>query len=65
MFASPWHAIFELIVFDNQLDLDALQLRFGPRLTLDTEGERFDNHDQANALLTRDYREPFVVPTEV
>lgn len=34
-------------------------------LEFDGENERFKNDDEANALLTRDYRPPFVVPETV
>ncbi len=30
--------------------------------SMDPKTERFLDNDQANALLTRDYRKPFVVP---
>ncbi|MFQ5528833.1 MAG: hypothetical protein ACE5FP_00645 [Gemmatimonadota bacterium] len=35
-----------------------------PLLTLDSERERVANHPEADALLGRTYREPFVLPTE-
>ncbi|MCH2131536.1 MAG: Gfo/Idh/MocA family oxidoreductase [Pirellulaceae bacterium] len=46
----------------NEVDVDAAALTFGARLTMDPETERFTNHDEANRLLTREYRQPFVVP---
>ena len=39
--------------------------RLGPRLALDPEAERFIDNEKANALLTRNYRAPFVVPETV
>jgi len=39
--------------------------RLGRSLEFDPEKERFINDDEANALLTRKYREPFVVPENV
>jgi len=37
----------------------------GSQLTLDPKAEKFIGNDDANALLTREYRKPFVVPREV
>ena len=39
--------------------------RLGPKLDFDADSERFVDNDKANQLLTRDYRDPFVVPNEV
>lgn len=39
--------------------------RTGRRLEFDPERERFRNHPEADSLLTRRYREPFVVPDSV
>lgn len=49
----------------NGLDPSTTQYLMGPRLTM--EGDRFvgDWSAEANAMLTRNYREPFVVPAEV
>jgi predicted dehydrogenase len=49
---------------DNEIDLDKSKLTLGPLLRLDSAKEKFADNPQANALLTRDYRKPFVVPTE-
>ena len=49
---------------DNGLRLDREPLVLGSWLTLDAERERFVDNEAANALLTREYREPFVVPEE-
>jgi predicted dehydrogenase len=46
---------------DNGLTLDGMQYILGRRLRVDTEAERFRDDDEANALLTRTYRPPFVV----
>lgn len=46
----------------NQVDLASTPLTLGPVLKMDPQTERFLDHDGANALLTRDYRPPFVVP---
>ena len=39
--------------------------RLGPKLSLRPERENFGRNREANRLLTRDYREPFVVPKKV
>ena len=41
-------------------------LHFGKKLSIDPVHEIFTNSDvcEANAMLTRDYRKPFVVPSE-
>ena len=47
---------------DNGVDLGGLQVILGPELSFDSGSETFPDHPDANRLLTRDYREPFVVP---
>jgi hypothetical protein len=42
-----------------------ISYRLGRSLEFDPQTERFVNDDEANALLKRDYREPFVVPEKV
>ena len=44
------------------VDLDKTQLRLGQHLRVDGEKESFLDNPAANALLTREYRAPFVVP---
>jgi predicted dehydrogenase len=39
--------------------------RLGRKLTFDPARERFVNDEQANRMLTRDYRRPYVVPEKV
>ena len=46
----------------NQVALDGLQIQFGQHLELDPANERFVNNAQADLMLTREYRAPFVVP---
>ena len=46
----------------NKLDLEKLQLGFGVNLALDPAKETFIGNEKANAMLTREYRKPFVVP---
>lgn len=51
----------------QHLEANGVQLRetpfqVGPHLAFDPESETFPGNDQANLMLTREYREPFVVP---
>jgi predicted dehydrogenase len=46
----------------NKLDLGNTRLSLGPKLKLDVPHEKFVDHATADALLTRDYRPPYVVP---
>jgi predicted dehydrogenase len=53
--------------FEQHLAEDGIQLQqtnytLGPRLKFNSKAERFEHHAQANELLTRTYRAPFVVP---
>jgi predicted dehydrogenase len=47
------------------VNLAESQCRIGRRLELDPKSERFVSDREANNLLTRDYRKPFVVPDKV
>jgi hypothetical protein len=47
---------------DNRLDPAKTQLAWGAHLTVDTANEKFVDNSRADALLTRDYRAPYVVP---
>lgn len=49
---------------ENKVDLKATPLTFGQFLHMDPSTERFLQNDAANAMLTRDYRDGFAVPTE-
>jgi predicted dehydrogenase len=46
----------------NGVDLAKTPLALGPLLMFDNETEKFTNNDAANEMLTREYREGFVVP---
>jgi predicted dehydrogenase len=46
---------------DNGIKLDGLEYRLGRELKFDPEAERFVGAPEADAMLTRAYREPFVV----
>ena len=51
----------------NGVDVKATPRILGPWLKMDTEKERFvgDFHEEANKLVKRQYREPFVIPEQV
>jgi predicted dehydrogenase len=50
---------------DAGLKMDAARYRLGPKLMLDAKTERFRDQPEANALLTRTYRAPFVLPEKI
>jgi predicted dehydrogenase len=50
---------------DNGVKFDGKNLRVGRKLEFDGKAERFVNDPAADALLTRPYRKPFVVPEKV
>jgi len=47
------------------LKLQEMAFQLGPKLIFDAHAARFASNERANALLTRDYRKPFVVPDVV
>ncbi|HEX8309894.1 MAG TPA: Gfo/Idh/MocA family oxidoreductase [Chthoniobacteraceae bacterium] len=49
----------------NQVDITADQLALGEFLQMDPSTERFIGNAEADKLLTRDYRAPFIVPEKV
>ena len=51
----------------NEIDLKETPIRMGPMLTMDAQQERFTGafSESANMLVSRNYREPYVVPHEV
>ncbi len=64
---SPEHLVetyerFTEHLTDNKLDLATTKIAYGPTLKVDVDNERFIDNSAADALLTRDYRPPFVVP---
>ena len=46
----------------NGLDLAKLDFRVGPKLAFDPQAERFVDAPEADRMLTRTYRPPFVIP---
>jgi predicted dehydrogenase len=55
----------EHLARDNGLKLDGLKYRLGRKLTFDATAESFPGDAAAQALLTRPYRAPFVVPEKL
>ena len=53
---------FQAHLADNGVDLKATKYALGPHLKIDPKKERFKDNAAANALVTRQYRAPFVVP---
>lgn len=51
-------------LLENEVDLKNVPLTLGPVLQVDSEHERFRDNRQADALLARGYRKPFVLPSE-
>ena len=49
----------------NGVKLESTNYRLGRHLSFDGENERFANDAEADKMLTRQYREPFVVPESV
>jgi hypothetical protein len=53
---------FEQHLAENGVDTQHTYYRMGPKLTIDAKRESFKHNKDANALLFREYRQPFVVP---
>ena len=49
----------------NKVDLTKTPATLGAVLNMDPQTERFVGNPEADQLLTRDYRKPFVVPAKV
>ena len=58
-------ARFEEHLGANDVKLDMTKATLGAFLQMDGKTERFLSNADANALLTREYRKPFVVPQQV
>ena len=49
---------------DNDVEINGqTRLTLGPRLEMDPKAETFASNSDANAMLTREYRAPFIVPS--
>jgi hypothetical protein len=55
----------EHLARNNGLTLDGRKYRLGRKLAVDDKAERMVDDKEANELLTRNYRAPFVVPEKV
>ncbi|MBI3464858.1 MAG: Gfo/Idh/MocA family oxidoreductase [Planctomycetes bacterium] len=55
----------EHLAKENKLKLADTKYRLGRVLKFDAPGEKFVDDSQANAMLTRNYRAPFVVPDKI
>ncbi len=53
---------FQSHLADNHVDVEKATISLGQSLVFDPKAEKFVNNDKADALLTRDYRAPYVVP---
>jgi predicted dehydrogenase len=62
---QSWDMIKENLTGTLGANLDQMTYQLGPRLEFDPASEKFVGNDDANKLLTRKYREPFVVPESV
>ncbi len=49
----------------NEVDLELTKASLGVPLKMDGKAEKFIDNEQANAMLTREYRKPYVVPEVV
>jgi predicted dehydrogenase len=56
---------FEEHLAANGVPVEGATYRLGKRLTVNSEKENFGGDKEANLLLTREYRDPFVVPKRV
>jgi hypothetical protein len=63
--AKSWETIEETVKGTLGLDLSQHTYQLGPMLQFNPETEKFVDNPAANQLLTRPYREPFVVPNQV
>ena len=50
---------------DNKVDLEKSKMTLGVKLEVSPKSEEFVGNASANKFLTREYRKPFVVPTEM
>jgi len=63
--AKSWDKVLETVKGAIGLDVSKGTYQLGPMLTFNPQRERFVRNKEANALLTRPYRQPFVVPEQV
>jgi len=63
--AGRWEDLKKLLSQRRKVNLGQTPCRVGRRLKFDGKNEKFVDCPEADKLLTRDYRPPFVVPEEV
>ncbi|MCX5646221.1 MAG: Gfo/Idh/MocA family oxidoreductase [Phycisphaerae bacterium] len=63
--AKSWERVSETVKGAIGLDISKNTYQLGPMLTFDPKAEKFVGNAKADALLTRPYRKPFVVPEQV
>ena len=63
--AKSWETITQTVKGTLGLDLSKSTYQLGPTLKFDSEAEKFVDNPVADMLLTRPYREPFIVPEQV
>ena len=63
--AKSWDKVLETVKGAIGLDVSKGTYQLGSMLTFNPQRERFVKNKEANALLTRPYRQPFVVPEQV
>jgi len=63
--AAATFARFEQHLGDNGISLQETNYHVGPKLAIHSGTERFAGNNTANAMLTRRYRKPYVVPESV
>ena len=63
--AAAWKMLEDNLAGALGVDLTKLTCILGPKLAFDRNKERFVDNPEADKLLTRDYRKPFVVPETV
>jgi predicted dehydrogenase len=62
---ESWEMIQKNLAGALDLDLGKYTYQLGPKLAFDAAKEKFVDNAEADKLLTRDYRKPFVVPEKV
>jgi hypothetical protein len=62
---EAWGGMKQHLVDAADMKLDRNTCRMGRKLQFDAQAEKFVGDDEANKLLSRAYRAPYVVPEQV
>jgi predicted dehydrogenase len=62
---EAWGSMKQHLVDAANMNLDQSMCRLGRKLRFDAQAEKFVDDEEANKLLTRCYRKPYVVPEQV